>query len=243
MVYVVNACVKKSQEDKKGQSKKLDYSDPFLIHVASVDEDARRLHREHMQKGCRSINFQAILDDSHPEGKSTEKIICQLRCKAIVNLASLGGRKYDIVGECSAILTENIDPMNRYRRIYFVQASCSLCLLTSHSLEQSLTRVSQQAGEEYQKLESWQESEKFERSEKWRTLSHSCARNADSIQTTTRAVEDTVTRTTDKKYVNIKCTRQTVSHMEVLHVEEQLVQIFCEQVGPGITQPPSAREP
>ncbi len=50
------------------------------------------------------------------------------------------------------------------------------------------------------------------------------------IQTTQERVKEIVINTYEKKKVDITCFRQTVSHMEVVSVEEQLIQVFCEQV-------------
>jgi hypothetical protein len=42
--------------------------------------------------------------------------------------------------------------------------------------------------------------------------------------------KERVINTYEKKKVDITCIRQTVSHMEVVSVEDQLIQVFCEQV-------------
>jgi hypothetical protein len=110
-----------------GAANGLSSTDPRLKRVLMADDDARQLHHAHIQRDCKILNFQSVLDESNFGGESKEKVICQLTCKAILNLASLSGLKRDMVGECSAILTECIDPSNRYRRIYFVQASRCIC--------------------------------------------------------------------------------------------------------------------
>ncbi len=115
--YLIKACT--INEDSNTNS--LDAADPRLKRVLLADDDARRLHHARMQMECSAIDFQKVLNDSHVEGRSNEKIVSHLRCKAIVNIGSLSGVKPDIVGDCSVILTENVDPGSRYRRIYFVQ--------------------------------------------------------------------------------------------------------------------------
>jgi hypothetical protein len=115
--YLIKAGTLNDDSKKNG----LDAADPRLKRVLLADDDARRLHHARMQMECSAIDFQKVLNDSHVEGRSTEKIVSQLRCKAIVNIGSLSSVKPDIVGECSVILTENVDPSSRYRRIYFVQ--------------------------------------------------------------------------------------------------------------------------
>ncbi len=88
----------------------------------------------------------------------------------------------------------------------------------------------EQAGEEYQALNSTENSERIDTKEETTKQSKSSAQGADSIVTTTKTDREEVIKTFEKKDINISCSRQTVSHMEVLDVEEQLVQIFCEQV-------------
>ena len=102
--------------------KSMQINDPRINRIVLADDDARRLHDASKQTGCSTIDFQKVLDDSHADKKSTERIVCQIRCKAIINIASLAGLKQDLVGDCSVILSENTDPNNRYRQIYFVQA-------------------------------------------------------------------------------------------------------------------------
>ncbi len=50
------------------------------------------------------------------------------------------------------------------------------------------------------------------------------------IQNTQQRVKEKVINTYEEKKVDITCIRQTFSHMEVVSVEDQLIQVFCEQV-------------
>ncbi len=207
------------------------YTDTRLNHIVLVDEDASRLHRAHMWKDCRSVKFQAILDDSHFEGKSTEKIVCQLRCKAIVNIASLNSLKRDIVGECSAILTKKYRPKQQTSTyllcagILFLAAFDFTCVARlilnvqagwrGVSTARIMARVRANRGKRRVRndlaeccKEGWLHSNDYTDSPGKGDIVH--------------------------KKINIKCARQAVSHEEVIHVEEQLV-IFCEQVGHGIS--------
>jgi hypothetical protein len=87
-----------------------------------------------------------------------------------------------------------------------------------------------QAGEENQALDSVQHSERNEKKEGKTTTSSSTTQNVLSTVTTKKTATEEVILTFEKKDIRISCNRQTVSHMEVLNVEEQLVQVFCEQV-------------
>jgi hypothetical protein len=92
----------------------------YINRVVLTDEDAKKLHDSHSQAGSSLTAFDSVLDGSYLGG-FTEKIVCQLRCKGVINTASFNRARRDIVGDCSIILTENIEPNNRFRRIYLVQ--------------------------------------------------------------------------------------------------------------------------
>jgi hypothetical protein len=130
--YLIKAC--KSKEGDNTSS--FDAEDSRIKRVMLADDDTRRLHHARMQMECSAIDFQKVLNDSNVEGRSTEKIVSQLRCKAIVNIGSLSGVKPDIVGDCSVILTENIDPSSRYRRIYFVQEIVQILISQRHGVSE-----------------------------------------------------------------------------------------------------------
>jgi hypothetical protein len=92
----------------------------YINRVALTDEDTKKLHDSHSQAGSSITAFDSVLDGSYLGG-FTEKIVCQLQCKGVINTASFNRTRRDIVGDCTVILTENTEPTNRFRRIYLVQ--------------------------------------------------------------------------------------------------------------------------
>ena len=213
-----------------GRTNSNDINDPRISRIVLADDDARRLHNASKQKGCSTIDFQKVLDDSHVYGKSTEKIVCQIQCKAIINIESLAAVKQDLVGDCSVILTENTDPSSKYRHIYFVQVRPNPWLSFCFVLVSAMTVRPEQAGTEFQTLNATDNSERVQNLQELRLETKTDIKTEDSIQTTTHRVNEKVARTFESKDVDIACVRQTVSHMEVVSVEDQLVRVFCEQV-------------
>ena len=97
-----------------------------LARVVSADEDATKLHISHSQKdSADEIQFSTVLNRSY-SGLPDEKIICQLKCKGILNTASFNTTQRDIVGDCRVVLTESSSSSNRFRRIYLYQATFHL---------------------------------------------------------------------------------------------------------------------
>ena len=95
-------------------------SQSYIDRIILADNDTKNLHHSHSQKASSDFDFKAVLD-APQSGEPTEKILCQLKCKAIINTSSLGHVHRDIIGDCYVVLTENIAQINLYRRIYLVQ--------------------------------------------------------------------------------------------------------------------------
>jgi hypothetical protein len=87
--------------------------------VALADEDARRLHSEHIQRGSGApIPFESILLQD-----PAERVLVNLACKGILNAGSHGGALHDITGDCRLVLTEIAVGAERTRRLYFFQVA------------------------------------------------------------------------------------------------------------------------
>ena len=100
-------------------------SQSYIDRIVLADNDTKNLHHAHRQKESSDFDFKAVLDESQSRDPK-EKIVCQIRCKAIINTSSLSHVHRDIVGDCYVVLTENIAQTNSYRRIYLVQVRSSL---------------------------------------------------------------------------------------------------------------------
>ena len=100
-----------------------------IQRAAEADEDARRVHHAHMHCGSVGERFQALLD--RMGGGKGETVLCDLACKGIVNVTSLGN---DLVGDCRIVLTEVRREERTFRRIYLYQVG------SAASLSRSLSR-------------------------------------------------------------------------------------------------------
>ena len=116
------------------------------------------------------------------------------------------------------------------RHIYFVQVRPNPWLSFCFVLVSAMTVRPEQAGTEFQTLNATDNSERVQNLQELRLETKTDIKTEDSIQTTTHRVNEKVARTFESKDVDIACVRQTVSHMEVVSVEDQLVRVFCEQV-------------
>jgi hypothetical protein len=200
--------------------------------VALADKDAHRLHREHIQRGSgASIPFESVLlqDPGH------ERVIINLACKGILNANSLGSTPHDITGDCRLVLTEVTvgTAETRMRRLYFFQVVMARpCPLrrAPPPLTPNAT-LSLQAGLERRGLCACEYAERemvhehSAQTQQWRELR----------STVTERIERSDTRTQERKDFSAMSVRQTVSYMDTIHVEEQLVHAFCEQVPPLVS--------
>jgi hypothetical protein len=189
-------------------------SDARLQRVISADEDLARLHQGRVQKDCQPFDFQAMLNSSH-HGGSKEKIICVLSCKAILNVVTLGNKR-DLVGDCYAILTETDDPQQKFRKVYFAQVTFSSAFNFEEFIhfelkfEEFIEICLWQIGVEYKDVKSDQQ-----------------IRRAQQTIGGVAALTSTILQESE---ISIACSRQTVSYLAVLNVEQQVVQALCEQV-------------
>ncbi len=101
----------------------------YINRIALTDEDTKKLHDSHSQAGSKISSFDSVFNGSSLGG-NTERIVCQLQCKGVINTASFNRARRDIVGDCIVILTENTEPNNRFRRIYLVQVMFCVLYLT-----------------------------------------------------------------------------------------------------------------
>ena len=111
--YLERACVRNGQIDRAQAEAQFNRS-------MLADSDVQRLHEAH-SKSTGAVDFESILKSFG--ASSTERIVCQLKCKGVVNMPTLQTATRDIVGDCQVILTENDDPNQKFRRIYFFQVA------------------------------------------------------------------------------------------------------------------------
>ncbi len=63
-----------------------------------------------------------------------------------------------------------------------------------------------------------------------RTIKEEKLQDSTSISQVQTSSKDIFINTFEQKAIEISTSRNTVSYMEVLNVEDQLIQVFCEQV-------------
>ncbi len=83
---------------------------------------------------------------------------------------------------------------------------------------------------EFQSLDASENSERVENKEETTVETEVVSQQDTLIQTVKTTEKDLVINTHEKKNIDISCSRQTISHMEVVSVEDQIIQVFCEQV-------------
>ena len=232
--------------------------------VALADEDARRLHREHIQRGsCDPIPFESILLQD-PAAPGSERVLVNLACKGILNARSHGGAPHDITGDCRLVLTEIVVGAERTRRLYFFQvapagpherhthgtsavratgtASALLCSAMAACVRARFARRAPgappndparrrapppQAGAERRELSACEYAER----ERLEEQSRHEDRRREGGSVVTERTERREARTQERRDFAALAVRQTVSYLDALHVEEQLVHAYCEQVG------------
>jgi hypothetical protein len=233
--------------------------------VALADEDARRLHQEHIQRGSGApIPFESILLHD-PAAPGSERVLVNLACKGILNASSHGGAPHDIKGDCRLVLTEIAVGAERIRRLYFFQVApaapqcphdgrpyrpyarrpncqCAissllcdgrrrlsvLCARTpAPPADPARTALLPQAGTERRELSACEYAERETRKEQ----SKDEVTRREGNNTVTERAERSEERTHERRDFAALAVRQTVSYLDVLHVEEQLVHAYCEQVG------------
>lgn len=87
----------------------------FFENIWQSEDEIKSLHRAHIQQGSQVEDVEDILSFD-PD----EKILCKLRCKAIINTPSASR---DLVGKCTVIVTQlgGATSELRQRRIYYLQ--------------------------------------------------------------------------------------------------------------------------
>ena len=103
--------------------------DVRLNRVRAADEETDSLHKTLRDSG--SLNFQYVLEGLG--GNSKERIVCQLKCKGILNLSALSSLRNDIAGDCTVCLTEDVGAGSR--RIYFIQMRSLFCVVSGENSE------------------------------------------------------------------------------------------------------------
>jgi len=180
-----------------------------LNRIIYADKEVQALHQSINHVSSKMPSFQRVLDDIHG-GESIERVVRELECEGILNVTSFGPNPRDLVGNCKVVLTQSSSEGFRFRRIYLVQSGHETKKVTS---EQSSDRT-QTTGNKITE-----------------TVAQYGGAGNTVHNTRERLTENTV-NVIQKHEINVLCERETVSFLEVVSVEEQVVQVFVEQVPP-----------
>ncbi len=95
----------------------------FFENILQSEQEVKDLHRAHIQQGSQGADLEQLLKILSPE----EKVLCNLRCKAIINTPS---SLRDLIGECMVVITQldGETPELRRRRIYYLQVQRATAL-------------------------------------------------------------------------------------------------------------------